>query len=216
MKPVAALVVAGRLLLVGVGGDQRRVEIEHDRSGARPAPTPATAPARAPRADGRAAPRLDSDGRSPGTPSSPTRPPEQLLLIAQRAEVDTQSPPSASITHKSRTTSPGSCAERRSRVRASSSQKRLGQPHLVRHRDQQTAARVRHQARCRPPPLLPSQSGLRAHLQGDPPERGLRALTSRILPAQADVSGRPDSYRRAGNCTIRARRRHHLAVRRLA
>ena len=41
-----------------------------------------------------------------------------------------QSPPSASIMQRSRTTSPGSCSERRSRVRASSSEKASVKPTL--------------------------------------------------------------------------------------
>ena len=88
VKPEAALVVPGGALLLGMRGDQRRVDIDHDPLGRpSPAPMPAPAPRRAPR--GRVKqPRLGGDPVDQPKRRRVRRDrPEQRLLIAHRAQV---------------------------------------------------------------------------------------------------------------------------------
>ena len=76
MKPEAALERAGRALLLGVRGDQRRVDVDHDPLGRRARRPSAFARARARAArNASSSPGSRGDrGRSPETPSRPTRP----------------------------------------------------------------------------------------------------------------------------------------------
>ena len=88
VKPVAVLVVAGGVLLLGVGGDQRRVDIDRQplgRTSKLPEPLARAARARSgPRRASRASER--SSGPSE-TRSSQTPPPRTALLLADRTEV---------------------------------------------------------------------------------------------------------------------------------
>ena len=99
----------------------------------------------------------------------------------------TQSPPSASITATSRSTRPGSCAERRSRVPANASDNAVGQPDPIGQLDQQRDARVRHQPLSVRRHFYRSKTSLWLHQLGVLLGRGSRSSAIPILTAREDV-----------------------------
>ena len=97
------------------------------------------------------------------------------------------SPPSASITAKSRRTTPGSCPARRERVDAIAPDNASVRPTLSAKPRQQSAAGPRHHRRVIRNDMYLLLALRTRHLQGDPPGRGAVEFSTHILPAQPDV-----------------------------
>ena len=113
------------------------------------------------------------------------------------------SPPSASMTARSRITRPGSCPPRRRRNPPSPSDNARVSPVLSATCAEQRAARVRHQTLSVRRDLYGEVAAIALHLQGDPPELALGPSASRTITAQADVPAPRNPQGAATSCMIR-------------
>ena len=186
VKPVAALVVPGRLLLLGVRGDQRRVDV--DRQPLRRAvqlPEPLARP-RVRRAQRVQQPRVGGDPVDHPKRGRVRRDrPEQRLLIAHRAEIR-HALAAVGEHHRQITDHPARVMTATALLdRGQPQRQRLRQPQLVGHPRQQRAARVRHQPRSVRRDFYGYRASITHHLQGEPPSSGSSTFSKPKNPCSA-------------------------------
>lgn len=165
VRAVAPREVADRALLVGVVGDQRRVEIDVRSVLARRAAST--------RVRGRPLARraaLEPRGVAGDPVDHPKRCRRRHDLHEQDARSARRSPPSASVTARSRTTTPRSWPERRALRSASRSDSARVRARLVGDVGQQRAIGVRDQPGSVRRDLYRETTPIVRPLPGDPPE----------------------------------------------
>ena len=179
VKPVAALVVPGRPLLLRMARDQRRVQI--DRQPLRRAVQPPEPLAR-PRV--RRAQRLQQPGLGRDPVDHPERGrvrrhlTEQRLLLADRAEIG-HALAAVGEHHRQIADHPARVMAATALLQARQPQRqRPRQPELVGDLRQQRAARVRHQTRSVRRDIYGYRASITHHLQGEPPSSGFRTSTT--------------------------------------
>jgi hypothetical protein len=206
MKAEAALEVARRALLLGVAPDQRRVEIDrHPFGGDTQLPgVLAGLLSRRPQTLeqlGLGGDPLDRPvgGRVGGDLAKERRLPADRAQVAERlAAVGEHHRQVAHNTAGVVARAPLAHPRKRTRQRPR-------QPSPVGHLAKQRAARMRHKplSVCRD--FYGERAAITLHPQGDPPEPGSRASTTRRIPAQPDVSAPRPRPGRSPPCKIRAR-----------
>jgi hypothetical protein len=196
MRPVAVLIAARRRSFSECAATSV-VGVERDRVRARAGgPDPARAVARAARM--RSNSRSSTDCNTRCVVVSDARSPKSRSWPSYAARSLKQSPPSASITATSLSTRPGSCAERRSLVGATASDRAPRQPRPLGQLDQQRRARTRHQALAVRRDFYRSQTSRRVHQLGVLLGQASRRQQSRFSgtsPAPAITSLSADEVR---------------------
>jgi hypothetical protein len=192
VKPVAALVVPGRVLLLRMSGDQRRVHVERQALGCAiklPEPCPG--------AGMRYADRVQHAwcGRDPVDDPERRRVrrhlPEQRILLTDRtqirdalAAVDQHHRQVPDHPARVMTTTPLLDPRKPPRQRAR-------EPHHLSDVRDQRRAGVRHQTPSVRRHFYGYRASIAHHLQGEPPSQGSRTVSKPIFPAQPDVSAPP-------------------------
>ena len=205
VEPVAALVVAGRALLLRVRGDQRRVDVDRQPLGrAVQLPEPLARP-RVRRAQRVQQPRLRRDPVDhPERGRVRRHRPEQRLLVAHRAEIR-HALAAVGEHHRQITDHPARVMTATPLLQPRQPQRqRAREPELVSDLRQQRAARVRHQTRSVRRDIYGYRASIAHHLQGEPPSSGSGPSASPRIPAQPDKSAPPPPGARS-YCTIRVR-----------
>jgi hypothetical protein len=202
VEPVAALVVAGRVLLLRMRGDQRRIDVERQPLGRvvqLPEPLPRSRVRHTQRLQQRRVARDSLDHPKRGRVRRDR--PEQRLPITHRAEIRDAL---AAVGEHHR-----QIADHAARVmpatalldRGQPQRQRLREPEPVGHPSQQRTARVRHQTRSVRRDFYGYRASITHHLQGEPPSSSLRPSASRRIAAQPDVSAPPHT----GGAVVTAR-----------
>jgi len=207
MEAEAALVVAGRAVLVRMRADERRVDVDHERPGRARAEREGALPGA-----GAGAPQRTEQVAVGDRVDCPPRRgvgghrPEERALVAQRAQV---AEGIAAVGQHDRQVAhhPAGVVGRAAlaQLTESAGQGR-GQPEPIGRFGQQRSAGVcdrvlvsvrghRHSDRA----------AIALHLQGDPPELGSRPSTSRNLPAQPDRTSAPAPVGALASGKIRVR-----------
>ena len=138
--------------------------------------------------------------------------PEQRVLLTHRPEIGEAvaaiSEHHRQIAHHAAGIMPGAALLEIGQA----NRQRLREPALVSDLRQQRAARMRHEPFSVRRDFYRDVAAISLHLQGDPPELGPGPSTSRIVPAQPDVSAPRPRSGRSPCCTIRAKRQQFAAA----
>ena len=187
VKAEPALVMAGGQLLLRMGRDRRRVELEHHPLRCRPRlPSPLPGPRPRPAYEV----ELPLADREQHPPRSGDRGDlaEQRRLAGQRRQIG-DAPPAVGQHHRQVAEHPPGVMARAPLARARKRpRKHVAETQPLRHERQQRGPRARAQTGAVRPHIYRPNTATSHHLQGEPPERGDRRLDTAILPAQADIS----------------------------
>jgi len=205
VKAIAALERARRPVLLGMAGDQRRVQVDRQLArGAKELPRPCSRPGVCgpqPLQAGRVTRDLiDESERRRGRGNTP----EQRRLITHRLQVR-EAVPAVGKHHRQVCDHAAGVVSAAPLAHPAQPDRQCPrQARLLSHTGQQRAARVRHQAVSVRRDFYGNPALIMRHPQGDPPESVLRSSTTRRIPAQADSSAAPTIGAAAASCTIRA------------
>ena len=206
VKPVAALVVPGRLLLLRMRSDQRRVNIERQ-----PLRRTIKLPEPSPRPRVRLPDRVQQPWRGRDPVDHPKRRrvrrhrPEQHVLLTDRTEVRHAL---ATIGHHHH-----EIANHPARVmtatplldRSQPQRQRLREPHLVSDLGHERAARMRDQTRSVRCDFYGYRASITHHPQGEPPSSGSRTFDKPKDPCSPGRFRAPAPRGRGHYCTLRVK-----------
>jgi hypothetical protein len=203
VKPVAALEIPRRALLLGMRRDQRRVQIDRQ-------------PLRRPRDLPHVCSRRSVSGAQPLKPLRVTRDPsneprrgrrrrnitEQRRLITKCAEVG-QAVAAVGKHHREIPDHTAQIMSSPAHLQARKlARKRPRQPGLLSDLPQQRGPRMRHQTRSVRHDIYREKVPIAYHLQGDPPKLDLQAPITRRIAARANSQAAPTNGAASASCTI--------------